>query len=70
MPVWLSNDLCGNNGYTLRFSGRGASCSQLLAKPDILQWGNTIRNTVTVRLGLNFILGVKIYTLDREDMVS
>jgi hypothetical protein len=25
---------------------------------------------VTVRMSLNFILGVKIYTLDREDRVS
>jgi hypothetical protein len=25
---------------------------------------------LTVRLSLNFILGVKIYTLDREDEVS
>jgi hypothetical protein len=25
---------------------------------------------VTVRLSFNFILGVKIYTLDREDRVS
>jgi hypothetical protein len=28
------------------------------------------KRNVTVRLSFNFILGVKIYTLDREDRVS
>jgi hypothetical protein len=70
MPVSLSNDLYDKHGYTVSFSGRGASYPQLLAKPDILQWGKTIKNTVTVKLSVDFILGVKIYTLDREDRVS
>jgi hypothetical protein len=30
----------------------------------------TNKETVTVRLSLNFISGVKIYTLEREDRVS
>jgi hypothetical protein len=31
---------------------------------------NAVMNLVTVRLSLNFILGVKIYTVERTELVS